>query len=79
MKMKTEIKLQDTIREDCKTYLDMVDPSRFYHTLCLVEYPDSPYSSLFYDGEELYWGTLEEINAVVKSMIRLVEWDRTHS
>lgn len=67
--------LKEVINQDCKTYIDLVDGG-FYQYMYLNECTNSKESGLYQlilNGEELWYGTLEEINAIVKSMITRVE------
>lgn len=67
--------LKEVINQDCKTYIDLVDGG-FYQYMYLNEGTNSKESGLYQlilNGEELWYGTLEEINAVVKSMITRVK------
>ena len=67
--------LIDTIKRDCEHWQRIKDGG-FYHRLCLNECANSKESGLYQlilNGMELWYGTLQEINAVVKSMIALIE------
>lgn len=67
--------LKEVINQDCKTYIDLVDGG-FYQYMYLNECTNSKESGLYQlilNGHELWYGTLEEINAIVKSMIARVE------
>ena len=67
--------LKETINQDCKTYIDLVDGG-FYQYMYLNESTHSKESGLYQlilNGEELWYGTLEEINAIIKSMITRVK------
>lgn len=71
--MKTNVfnNLKEIIKIDCKTYIDLVDGG-FYQYMYLNECANSKESELYQlilNGNELWYGTLEEINAIVKSMI----------
>ena len=75
--MKTNLSdnLKEIINQDCKTYIDLVDGG-FYQYMCLDECTNSKESGLYQlilNGHELWYGTLEEINAIVKSMITRVK------
>lgn len=75
--MKTNLSdnLKEVINQDCKTYIDLVDGG-FYQYMYLNEGTNSKESGLYQlilNGNELWYGTLEEINAIVKSMIARVE------
>ncbi len=69
-----EVNLVATIEEDIKYWERLVNKGRMIdQCLSLYEYRDSKESGLWQlclNGRELWYGTLEEINAVVKSMIR---------
>lgn len=68
--------IKDVIKEDCEYFINLIDPGRFYHYMYLNERKTSAASGLYqlvFDGRVLWYGTLEEINAVVKSLIRLQE------
>ena len=70
-KSKKDYILKETIKNDCKTYIDLVDGG-FYQDMYLNECANSKESGLYQlilNGEELWYGTLQEINAIVKSMI----------
>lgn len=66
-----KIELEKTIMADCKTYIDLVDGG-FYQYMCLNKCHNTEENGLYQlilNGHELWYGTLEEINAIVKSMI----------
>ena len=69
------INLIDTIKKDCEHWQQLKDGG-FYHRLYLNECVSSKESRLYQlilNDMELWYGTLQEINAVVKSMIKLIE------
>lgn len=71
------INLKDTIRKDIKTWERLKD-NGFMNYMCLNEYYHSKESGLYQlilNGQELWYGTLQEINAIVKTMICLLERD----
>ena len=72
-----EINLIDTIKEDCKLWEQMENKGQFlYSYMYLNECKDSRESGLYQlilNGCELWYGTLEEINAIVKTMIKRIE------
>ena len=71
--------LKDVIMQDCKLYCEKSADYRLIgDDLGLVEYNDSEQTGLYsleYNGDELWFGTLHEINAIVKSMLRRMELD----
>ena len=66
--------IKDVINEDIKLWEILHNEGKLIESYLYVhEYPDSKESGLYQlilNGSELWYGTLEEINAVVKSMIR---------
>ena len=67
--------MKEIIKMDCKTYIDLVDGG-FYQYMELNECTNSKESGLYQlilNGHELWYGTLNEINAIVKSMITRVK------
>ena len=74
-----ENSLINTIKEDCKHW-EKLNGNGFYHYLHLQECIGSKESGLhqlILNGQELWYGTLAEINAVVKTMIMRIERDFT--
>lgn len=72
-----ENSLINTIKEDCKHW-EKLNGNGFYHYLHLQECIGSKESGIYQlilNGKELWYGTLAEINAVVKTMIRRIEED----
>ncbi len=69
-----EVNLVETIEEDIKYWERLVNKGKMIDQyLSLYECRDSRETGLWQlclNGTELWYGTLEEINAVVKSMIR---------
>ena len=68
-----EINLIDTIKADCAYYEKMQNG---FMWLELIECSNSKESGLYQlikNGEELWYGTLLEINAIVKTLIKLKE------
>ena len=68
-----EINLIDTIKADCAYYEKM---QHGFIWLELIECSNSKESGLYQltkNGEELWYGTLQEINAIVKTLIKLEE------
>lgn len=68
-----EINLIDTIKADCAYYEKMQNG---FVWLELIECSNSKESRLYQltkNGEELWYGTLQEINAIVKTLIKLEE------
>lgn len=67
--------LINTIKEDCK-YWEKLNGDGFYHYMHLQECENSEQNGLYQlilNGKELWYGTLAEINAVVKTMIMRIE------
>lgn len=63
--------LISAIKEDCK-YWEQLNDKHFYQYMYLQECKNSKETGLYQlilNGVELWYGTLAEINAVVKSMI----------
>lgn len=74
-----ETSLINTITEDCKHW-ENLDQNKFYNYMYLNECKNSKQNGLYQlilNGQELWYGTLAEINAVVKTMIRRIERDFT--
>ena len=68
-----EINLINTIRADC-AYYEKIQHGFIW--LELIECSNSKESGLYQltkNGEELWYGTLLEINAIVKTLIKLEE------
>lgn len=68
------IRLKDTIREDCRIWEKLRNLKRTENpdTLCLDPGIDGEITGLYVlllNGNELWYGTLREINAVVKTMV----------
>lgn len=70
----TVIDLRTTINLDCEMWDRLKnEDAMFTSHLYLFELPDSretKHYQLILNGVELWYGTLEEINAIVKSMVR---------
>lgn len=70
-----ELTLKEVIIEDCKTFENQINKDMlfdFYLYLNKCENSDSNgLYQLIFNGCELWYGTLAEINAVVKSLCRL--------
>lgn len=70
-------KLIDTIKEDCIYFEKIVNKDKMvYDYMYLNQCKNSKENNLYQlvlNGCELWYGTLEEINAVVKALIRLVD------
>lgn len=69
--------MEDTITEDCKLWEKLFNKDKMmYSCLHLNVCSNSEETGLYeliLNGWELYYGTLREINAVVKTMIRLID------
>ena len=65
--------IKDVINEDIRLWESLHNEGKFVESyLYLHEYSNSKESGLYQlilNGSELWYGTLEEINAVVKSMV----------
>ena len=62
-----------TIKEDCGLLTEKLNADKNY--IYLQECKDSQTNGLYQlilDGQELWYGTLQEINAVVKSMLHII-------
>lgn len=71
------IDLIETIKQDCQYYEKLVNndamiDSYMYLNICKNSTESGLYQ-LILNGCELWYGTLPEINAVVKSMIKVIE------
>lgn len=70
-------RLQETIAADCEYWRSLKNVDTMIDDfMYLNECEDSKQSGMYQlilNGKELYWGTLLEINAVVKTMIKLLE------
>ena len=69
--------LEETIAADCEQWEKLKNAntmleSYMYLNKCKNSEQSGMYQ-LILNGTELYWGTLKEINAVVKTMIKLIE------
>lgn len=72
-----EIKLEETIREDIKTWESLKD-NGFINYMSLIASKDVEFSDMYQlvlNGKELWYGSLQEINAIVKTMIYQLERD----
>lgn len=69
--------LEETIAADCEHWEKLKNAdAMLYDYLYLNKNSDSEQSGIYQlilNGKELYFGKLEEINAVVKTMIKLIE------
>lgn len=70
-------KLIDVVNADCEYYVkvynkEMLLDAYMYLQPC-TNSNDSGLYQLIFNGCELWYGTLQEINAVVKSMIKLID------
>ena len=69
--------LEETISADCEHWEKLNNADAIFESyLCLNECTNSKENGMYQlilNGSELYYGTLEEINAVVKCMIKLIE------
>lgn len=67
--------LKEVIIEDCNTFEQQINGNMMFdHCLYLNECENSNSNGLYqliFNGCELWYGTLNEINAVVKSLCRL--------
>lgn len=75
--MKLSWKLEDTITEDCKLWEKLFNKDKmmysYLHLNVCSDSKETGFYELILNGKELYYGTLREINAVVKTMIRLID------
>lgn len=75
----SDITLVNTIMEDCKYWEKLNNADKMlYDYMYLNECKNSKESRLYQlilNGQELWYGTLEEINAIVKSMVYRLERD----
>ena len=72
-----ENSLINTIKKDCQHW-EKLNGNGFYHYMHLQECEGSKQNGLYQlilNGKELWYGTLAEINAVVKTMIMRIERD----
>lgn len=71
------MELINFIKEDCKLWEKMENEGKFLESyMYLNECRDSKETGLYQlilNGCELWYGTLQEINAVVKTMIKRIE------
>ena len=71
--------LKDAIIQDCKLWEKQNNKDKMIPDyLGLYEYSDSEQTGLYsleYNDDELWFGTLQEINAIVKSMLRKIRFD----
>ena len=69
--------LEKAISSDCEYWAKLNNENRLFGSyLYLKECKDSKKTGIYqlvFNGKELWFGTLKEINAVVKSMIKLLE------
>lgn len=72
--------LKEVVAMDCVEWKKLKNAdSMFQHYMYLNKCENSEESGMYQlilDGNELWFGTLQEINAVVKSMIKLIEIER---
>lgn len=71
--------LINTINEDCKLWEKLENEDKMFDSyMYLNECKNSKESGLYQlilNGRELWYGTLQEINAIVKSMIYMLQKD----
>lgn len=71
----TPVELLETIQADCLTWEKAVNRDMIYHSYLYINKcansEESRLYQLILNGRELWYGTLEEINAVVKSMVKM--------
>ena len=75
--MRLQNVLIETIKEDCRYWEDL-EKNRFYNYMYLNECKDSKETGLYQlilNGKELWYGTLKEINAIVKAMCMMIKRD----
>lgn len=66
--------LENTIKEDCQLWENLNNKDKMFDSyMYLNECKDSEMYQLILNGNELWYGTLPEINAIVKSMIVRIE------
>lgn len=70
--------LIETIKEDCKLYeqlknKDLLCPWHYMYLNECKYSKENGFYQLILNGYELHYGTLNEINAVVKSLIKLID------
>ena len=66
--------LENTIKEDCKLWEELNNKDKMFESyMHLEKCKDSKMYQLILNGNELWYGTLPEINAIVKSMIVRIE------
>lgn len=75
----TKENLIQTIHEDCKLWEKLNNSEKLlddymYLQTCINSKENGLYQ-LILNGKELWYGTLEEINAIVKTMIKRIEED----
>lgn len=63
--------LQDTIKKDCE-YYNNLDNVKFRNDMLRVKHShEDTWYYLYLNDKELWFGTLSEINAIIKTMIKL--------
>ena len=71
----TPVELLETIQADCLTWEEAVNRDMIYHSYLYINKcansEESRLYQLILNGRELWYGTPEEINAVVKSMVKM--------
>lgn len=69
--------LKEVIKQDCKLWEEMSNKGKSLESyMYLQENKDSEETKMYQlilNGNELWYGTLKEINAVVKSMIKRLD------
>jgi len=74
------VDLKDVIMQDCELWEQRNNKDKMIpDCLGLYEYDDSKQTGLYsleYNCYELWFGTLREINAIVKSMLRKMDIDK---
>lgn len=65
--------LENTIREDIKLYnkMNFVNYLTYELDASARDKNGQPFVTLFYNGEKLSWGTIQEVNQVVKALIKV--------
>lgn len=67
------ITLQNPIEKDCQ-YYNSLDNVKFHNNILSVKHSHgNKWYYLYLNDNELWFGTLQEINAIIKAMIRLEE------
>lgn len=75
-----EYNLSDVVQEDCMTFNQMYNDDALLMKFLYVERAEeSSMYNLIWDDDQLWFGTLEEINAAIKVMIQVFRLEHSET